>query len=52
MYSFHNEKLGYCQSMNFVVAMLLLNMDEENAFWTLVIMLEDYLPGKKKKCID
>eukprot|EP01027_Heterolobosea_sp_BB2_P001737 GEZU01002593.1.p1 GENE.GEZU01002593.1~~GEZU01002593.1.p1 ORF type:complete len:201 (+),score=66.86 GEZU01002593.1:44-604(+) len=45
MHAFHNEKIGYCQSLNFIAATLLLHMDEESAFWTLVIMLEDYLPG-------
>lgn len=31
---------GYCQSMNFIVAILLLFMDEEDAFWMLCVIVE------------
>lgn len=44
-YSFYNTGIGYCQSMNFVAAILLLHMSEERAFWTLDVMLRDYLPN-------
>ena len=30
--------------MNFLAALLLLNMDEERAFWTLAVIVEDLLP--------
>lgn len=38
----HNPKLGYCQGMNFLVGMMLLFMDTENAFWCLVAIVERY----------
>ncbi|KAI3743408.1 hypothetical protein L1987_61117 [Smallanthus sonchifolius] len=44
-YARHNPDVGYCQGMNFFAAMLLLMMPEENAFWTLVGMLDDYYDG-------
>ena len=31
--------------MNFVAACLLLFMDEEDAFWSLAVIIEDLLPG-------
>jgi hypothetical protein len=43
-YSFMDKSTGYCQSLNFVAALLLFLMDEEEAFWFLVVLLEDYLP--------
>eukprot|EP00913_Durusdinium_trenchii_P029781 g27907.t1 len=39
-----NLKIGYCQSMSFVAATLLMYMEEEQAFWTLCSLLEDILP--------
>ena len=33
------------QGMNFVAACLLLFMDEEDAFWSLAVIIEDLLPG-------
>lgn len=36
--------IGYCQSLNFLAGLLLLFMDEERAFWMLVIMTERILP--------
>ena len=44
-YAWKNPKVGYVQSMNFVVALLLLFMDEEDAFWMLSVIVEVILPG-------
>ncbi|KAL8214451.1 hypothetical protein R6Q57_003900 [Mikania cordata] len=44
-YARHNPDVGYCQGMNFFAAMLLLMMPEENAFWTLMGMIDDYFDG-------
>ncbi|XP_059152821.1 uncharacterized protein LOC131938708, partial [Physella acuta] len=38
----HNPQVGYCQGMNFLVAMALLFMDPQDAFWTLVAVTERY----------
>ena len=43
-YSTRNTTVGYCQGMNFLVARLLLIMeDEEKVFWIFVQILENYL---------
>ena len=39
-----NPDVGYCQSMNFLTAILLLHTDEEKAFWILAAIIEDILP--------
>uniref|UniRef100_K3WVC8 Rab-GAP TBC domain-containing protein n=1 Tax=Globisporangium ultimum (strain ATCC 200006 / CBS 805.95 / DAOM BR144) TaxID=431595 RepID=K3WVC8_GLOUD len=45
-YSLHNPAIGYCQSMNFIAGMMLLFMDEEDAFWLLCVVLhKNYLPA-------
>ncbi|GFY51702.1 TBC1 domain family member 2B [Trichonephila inaurata madagascariensis] len=41
----HNPKLGYCQGMNFLVGMMLLFVDAEDAFWCLVAIVERYFPS-------
>lgn len=43
-YSVRNREVGYCQSMNFLVALLLTLLDEEQAFWVLAAIVEDILP--------
>eukprot|EP00762_Andalucia_godoyi_P000300 ANDGO_03053.mRNA.1 GTPase-activating protein MSB4 len=43
-YSNHNAAVGYCQSLNFLAGVLLLAMEEERAFWTLVSLLEERFP--------
>ncbi|CAD5215212.1 unnamed protein product [Bursaphelenchus okinawaensis] len=37
-------ELGYCQGMGTVVATLLLICDEENVFWIMCKMIENFLP--------
>lgn len=39
-----NPTVGYCQGMNFIAARLLNCMREEEAFWTLTQIVEQYLP--------
>eukprot|EP00958_Prasinococcus_capsulatus_P029269 scaffold7384_cov396-Prasinococcus_capsulatus_cf.AAC.4 len=34
-YAKHNPSVGYCQGINFVAGLLLLFLDEEDAFWAL-----------------
>ncbi|KAL1189044.1 Rab GTPase-activating protein 22 [Cardamine amara subsp. amara] len=41
-YARHNPAVGYCQAMNFFAALLLLLMPEENAFWSLIGIIDDY----------
>ena len=42
-FSVQNPRIGYCQSMNFLAAALLLALDrsEEKAFWVLVCLIDD-----------
>nr|KJB78895.1 hypothetical protein B456_013G024400 [Gossypium raimondii] len=44
-YARHNPSVGYCQAMNFFAAFLLLLMPEENAFWTLKGIIDEYFDG-------
>ncbi|KAF6779443.1 hypothetical protein AHF37_01008 [Paragonimus kellicotti] len=45
-YSIHNPEVGYCQGMNFLVAVALIFLSKEDAFWCLTAILERYLPEK------
>ena len=40
-YSYYNKKVGYCQSMNFIVGFILLlaNGDESDTFWFFTFIL-------------
>ncbi len=44
-FALRNRSVGYCQSMNYVCALLLFHMEEERAFWTFSALLEDILPN-------
>ncbi|KAF5928686.1 hypothetical protein HPG69_008474, partial [Diceros bicornis minor] len=35
-YSIYNTEVGYCQGMSQITALLLMYMNEEDAFWALV----------------
>lgn len=35
----HNPNVGYCQGMNFLVAMALLFMDAQDAFWSVTLIV-------------
>jgi TBC1 domain family member 10 len=39
-YATHDPRTGYCQGMGFIVALLLSYMPEENAFYTLTVLME------------
>ena len=43
-FSMHNKSIGYCQSMNFVCGVLLIFLDEQDAFWVLVYLIEQLVP--------
>ncbi|TPP58471.1 hypothetical protein FGIG_03311 [Fasciola gigantica] len=49
-YSIHNPDIGYCQGMNFLVAVALIFLNKEDAFWCLTAILEKYLPEKYFNC--
>jgi hypothetical protein len=34
-YSVQDPEIGYCQGMNFIVGVLLMQLEEESAFWAL-----------------
>ena len=44
-FAVHKPEIGYCQSLNFIAAMLLLFLPEEKAFWMLHIITVLYLPA-------
>ncbi|CDO93939.1 unnamed protein product [Kluyveromyces dobzhanskii CBS 2104] len=48
-YSWKNPDVGYCQAMNIVVAVLLIFMSEEQAFWSLCNLCDLYVPGYYSK---
>ncbi|KAJ5079964.1 tbc1 domain family member whacked [Anaeramoeba ignava] len=41
-WSVYNKTVGYCQGMAFVAALLLFYLEEEDAFWTFVVLMEQY----------
>ncbi|XP_041452882.1 USP6 N-terminal-like protein isoform X3 [Lytechinus variegatus] len=55
-YSMYNTEVGYCQGMSQIAALLLMYLNEEEAFWALLILLTDtkhamhgfFIPGFPK----
>ncbi|XP_078381614.1 uncharacterized protein LOC144664361 isoform X2 [Oculina patagonica] len=48
----HRPDINYLQGMNFIVAMCLLFMDEEDAFWSFVAVSEVYLKNYFDKTLS
>ncbi len=44
-YVWFNQDLGYCQGMGMVAGLFIMHMGEEDAFWCLVSVLDQYLRG-------
>jgi hypothetical protein len=44
-YSWRNPHVSYCQSLNYIVGILLMHFTEEQSFWMLVSILEELLPA-------
>ena len=44
-YALRNPKIGYCQSMNYLCALLLFHMNEEKAYWTFCALVENIMPA-------
>jgi hypothetical protein len=40
-YSMYNQEIGYCQGMSQIAALLLMYMEEEEAFWALSALMAD-----------
>lgn len=40
-YAMYNSEVGYCQGMSGLAGVLLMYMDEEDAFWSVHILLSD-----------
>ncbi|XP_011605682.2 TBC1 domain family member 2B isoform X2 [Takifugu rubripes] len=43
-FSWRNPDIGYCQGLNRLVAVALLYLDQEDAFWSLVAIVEVFMP--------
>lgn len=41
-YSVYNLEIGYCQGMSQIAALLLMYLDEEDAFWALSTLVSDH----------
>ncbi|XP_044294732.1 TBC1 domain family member 2B isoform X2 [Varanus komodoensis] len=43
-FSWRNPDIGYCQGLNRLVAIALLYLEQEDAFWCLVTIVEAFMP--------
>uniref|UniRef100_S4RAB9 TBC1 domain family member 2B n=1 Tax=Petromyzon marinus TaxID=7757 RepID=S4RAB9_PETMA len=43
-YAWHNPEVGYCQGLNRLAAIALIYLEEEQAFWCLVAIVECLMP--------
>ncbi|XP_059917857.1 TBC1 domain family member 2B [Gadus macrocephalus] len=43
-FSWRNPDIGYCQGLNRLVAIALLYLDQEEAFWCLIAIVEVFMP--------
>uniref|UniRef100_A0A8C2V8M6 TBC1 domain family member 2B n=1 Tax=Chinchilla lanigera TaxID=34839 RepID=A0A8C2V8M6_CHILA len=43
-FSWRNPDIGYCQGLNRLVALALLYLEQEDAFWCLVTIVEVFMP--------
>lgn len=43
-FSWRNPDIGYCQGLNRLVAVALLYLEQEDAFWCLVTIVEVFMP--------
>jgi hypothetical protein len=49
-YAAYDPEVGYCQSLNYLAAILMLHMDEEDVFWTLQRTVQHQLPSGYYSC--
>lgn len=55
-YSMYNTEIGYCQGMSQIAALLLMYLNEEDAFWAMSVLMSDqkhamhgfFIPGFPK----
>lgn len=43
-YALRNPDIGYCQSMNYLAALMLFHLPEEQSFWLFAALIEDIMP--------
>lgn len=49
-YSIRNHSVGYCQGMNYICAHIMKNVgEEEDIFWLLAQIVEEYMSGAIKR---
>jgi hypothetical protein len=48
-YAFMHPEIGYCQGMGMMAAILLLNMEEHEAYWTFSALVNNRMPKGKKE---